>query len=326
MNLLDKFAAVEIKADNRISESDRQFCQRRQEAYDKAGERLRAIANLMKEMEEEQKSILGNDEWRIYGFTYDSGHSVTSDDAIHAIHHRHKSFITGIVAHFSRTYSVKLDAYEICEHIIPKEPARPDHYHFGWRTLTDEEIEKARIESDAYAEKLAAYNDTITNLSLRYEAVVDEVFAQLGGFSFTEKALNELKEKCYSAVHHHDWRTNGEVEDFEIKKDTLQLTRYSCHFDPGWSTPRWSITDETKRILDAIAHYEYGNFDYGSRAFSGLFEWNIETNFFQYSWMEKMRSVKLFKNGRVDIKFASAAAVNEFVNNYLRVKVEVPND
>ena len=36
MNLLTKLDAVEIKADNRISESDRAFCQMRQEAYDEA--------------------------------------------------------------------------------------------------------------------------------------------------------------------------------------------------------------------------------------------------------------------------------------------------
>ena len=45
MNLLDKFAAVEIKADNRISEADRTFCVRRQEAYNKANERHRRLTS-----------------------------------------------------------------------------------------------------------------------------------------------------------------------------------------------------------------------------------------------------------------------------------------
>ena len=33
MNILDKFAVVEIKVDARISEQDKQFCERQQAAY-----------------------------------------------------------------------------------------------------------------------------------------------------------------------------------------------------------------------------------------------------------------------------------------------------
>jgi len=34
--------------------------------------------------------------------------------------------------------------------------------------------------------------------------------------------------------------------------------------------------------------------------------------------MSKVKNIKLFKNGRVDIKFRSAAFVQEFVGQYLR--------
>lgn len=34
--------------------------------------------------------------------------------------------------------------------------------------------------------------------------------------------------------------------------------------------------------------------------------------------MSKIKNIKLFKNGRVDIKFRSAAFVQEFVEQYLR--------
>lgn len=44
MNLLDKFSAVEIKADNRISEEDKEYCNRQQLAFDKSGPALRKIA------------------------------------------------------------------------------------------------------------------------------------------------------------------------------------------------------------------------------------------------------------------------------------------
>ena len=43
MSLMEKFSAVEIKADNRISEDDKAFCLRQQEAFDKAGLALQRL-------------------------------------------------------------------------------------------------------------------------------------------------------------------------------------------------------------------------------------------------------------------------------------------
>ena len=47
MSLMEKFSAVEIKADNRISEDDKAFCLRQQEAFDKAGLALQKVAEAM---------------------------------------------------------------------------------------------------------------------------------------------------------------------------------------------------------------------------------------------------------------------------------------
>ena len=48
-----------------------------------------------------------------------------------------------------------------------------------------------------------------------------------------------------------------------------------------------------------------------------------KNNVFPINNMEKVKNIKLFKNGRVDIKFSSAAYAQEFVENYLRRYVEV---
>lgn len=44
MDLLEKFGQVEVKADNRISEYDRGFCQVNQTAYEKAREFIKRMA------------------------------------------------------------------------------------------------------------------------------------------------------------------------------------------------------------------------------------------------------------------------------------------
>ena len=54
MSLLDKFSAVEIKADTRISEEDRGFCQRHQKAYLDARAALKSIKKQWKEIYDAQ--------------------------------------------------------------------------------------------------------------------------------------------------------------------------------------------------------------------------------------------------------------------------------
>ena len=44
MDLLEKFGQIEVKADNRISEYDRRFCQAHQTAYEKAREFIKKMA------------------------------------------------------------------------------------------------------------------------------------------------------------------------------------------------------------------------------------------------------------------------------------------
>lgn len=61
--------------------------------------------------------------------------------------------------------------------------------------------------------------------------------------------------------------------------------------------------------------------DEGNLWFPELFRYDTERNFFETNNMEKVKSVKLFKNGRVDIKFRSVAYVQEFVEICLRRKV-----
>ena len=51
MSVLDKFSGVEIKADRRISEQDKLFCQKNQEAYNKSGEGLKRLAKEVSEIE-----------------------------------------------------------------------------------------------------------------------------------------------------------------------------------------------------------------------------------------------------------------------------------
>ena len=114
------------------------------------------------------------------------------------------------------------------------------------------------------------------------------------------------------------------MEEFEIKNDVLRLTGSWVYCDENkWMrspVPEYKPSESLKTILNALAHYETGKFKDGANWFPELFKYDTKENQFEIAYMSKVKNIKLFKNGRVDIKFRSAAFVQEFVGQYLRRK------
>lgn len=320
MSLMEKFSAVEIKADNRISEDDKAFCLRQQAAFDKSGPALQKIADMMTAANEEQSSILDANEDYLSRYLVGDGFRCEAGYVLDAMKGRNRTFISAVVNYFSRKYNVELDEREIEERLIPTGPKEPNLPWGGYRNMSEDEIASYREELDTYKVEKEKFEQSLRVLPLRYERVVDEIFVQLGGFSFQEKAMNEFLSRTWNCCH-STYRDNA--EEFEIKNDTLKLTGYWCRCkDDSWrSHDEWESTDSLKTLLNALAWYECGRMDEGNLWFPELFRYDTERNFFETSNMEKVKSVKLFKNGRVDIKFRSVAYVQEFVETCLRRKV-----
>lgn len=319
MSLMEKFSAVEIKADNRISEDDKAFCLRQQEAFDKAGPALQKVAEAMSAAKAEQAGILTADDDFIDRYV---GNDCDVDSVYDTMKKRNRTFISTVVNYFSRKYSVELDKSKIEEHLIPTGPKEPDLPWGGYRNMTEDEIASYRGKLDAYKAEKNKFEQSLRTLPLRYEQVVDEIFVQLGGFSFQERAMNEFLRLCWDTSHHRNWRSDQYEEEFEIKNDVLRLTGSWVDCDENkWMSnpvPEYKPSQSLKTILDALVHYEVGKFKGGAQWFPELFKYDTQENQFEIAHMNKIKSIKLFKNGRVDIKFRSAAFVQEFVEQYLR--------
>lgn len=320
MNLMEKFSAVEIKADNRISEDDKAFCLRQQMAFDKSGPALQKIADVIAAAKTEQASVLDADTDHLYKYLIGDGFRCEEGSVWSTMKGRNRTFISSIVNYFSRKYSVELDKSEIEEHLIPTGPKEPDLPWGGYRNMTEDEIASYRKELGTYKVEKEKFEQSLRVLPIRYEQVVDEIFVQLGGFSFQEKAMNEFLSRTWNCCHS---KYRGDAEEFEIKNDTLKLTGYWCRCkDDSWrSYDEWESTESLKTLLNALAWYECGRMDEGNLWFPELFRYDTDRNFFDTYNMEKVKSVKLFKNGRVDIKFRSVAYAQEFAETCLRRKV-----
>lgn len=295
MSLIDKFNSVEITADTRISEVDRKFCQTQKEAYDHARAALKFMAEHSQKYLDEQTAILERCENESYG-TYlgDFKPSKFTEE----LRESHDRFISRIFYYFQHKYKVTIDSSDADDVLLPKKPEG------GWRYNEEE---------------WKAYNKTVAELSLDYQAVLDQIFIQLGGFSFQDKAVQELKQKAHDAA----WNSYRGNKTYEQKKAVISFTGYACSFD-SWHEEyhkgehQIKLSDSMKNVIRALVHFEYNSTDHTPYSLTVLLGYSWETYGTEMSvGLEKIKSIKCFKNGRVDIRFTSEAFARQFVEDYL---------
>ena len=236
MSILDKFSAVEIKTDSRISEEDRDFCQKHQKAYLEARDALRSIKKQWKELYDAQMALMeqiSDSEYTRERYIRIEGLSTSS--LKNKIELLPDLFITSLVLYFNDKYHVSVKADEIKKVLLPESPKH------DWEKSHSKE-----------------YHKKMRELTLRYEDVVEQIFVQLGGRTFEQRALDELKAKCHS----FSWSTYNNQAEYEIKNDTIQFTGYACHYEAWLSRCIWKINDGMKNVLRGLAHFETQQLDY----------------------------------------------------------------
>lgn len=161
---------------------------------------------------------------------------------------------------------------------------------------------------------MTEYMSKLRGLSLTYTDVLDQIFVQLGGYSFQDKAVQELKD----SAHKHAWNTYYGTKNYEVKKATISFSS-SC-YTYSWGHGEMQLHDGMKDVVRALAYFEFGTQDYLGGGFSELCGYTFEGNSFEYGW-EKIKQIRCFKNGRVDVKFTSEAYARQFAEEYLGTEV-----
>lgn len=276
--LLSKFANVKVDAAARISPEDAECCEAEQANYQRAHTLYTNFRDeLAKCLEIEKQS---GDSHGEYCKEYSDGGLGDIDTAIKSIQ---EHFIHRIVDHFAGRYNVKIDSYKMIE-------------DFGI------------IDYNKYHTSKEAH--TKSTRKLYYTDILDEILLQLGGLTFADKAVQQIKDDAKAAVFN---KYHGNIRYYTVNKKTIRFVEPFVH----WNGNHHSV-------LLALWHFKTGMTSMRGSWWQSQFQKNHS----YYSEDERVgtpyefedghiRKMKYFKNGRWDITFASAELADKFAREYL---------
>ena len=293
MSLLDKFSAIEVKADTRISEEDRRVCQTHQAAYEKARETFASLRRKWKDFVAEQQELMSTVATESYvKERYYCMEGLSADKIRTKFEYLPELLINSIVYYFNDKYHVSVDIDEVKRVLLPEEPKH------DW--------EKSRT---------AEYHKTMKTFVLRYEDIIEQIFIQLGGRTFEERAVDEIKEKCHAFA----WSSYNKGEaKYEVQNETIHFTGYACYYKTYYtSSGYWVLEDGMKNVMRGLAHFETQQLEYLPRDIAFLVSHQEkQSSSYEFTY-EKIKKLRMFKNNRVDVKFASKELAHQFAEQYL---------
>ncbi len=295
MDLLQKFAAVEIREDTRITEADRDFCKTHQAAYDNARSTLAELKCVWDDMVAGQKALLSEiDTTSTLYLLYNNEIRISSRQIKEQIKLTHTVFIRELIEYFNKIYKISISTLDIQDSLLPK---KPETNHLGDNSAEWE-----------------AYEQSMLTLSLQYTDILEQLFLHLNGRNLEEQAMHELLKKCHQAA----WNSYRKSYNFTRKKAILQFSNYACSYNTLCLSNAWNLSRSTIYILQGIAHFETGNFSHIPVDIASVINANkLSQDFYEFPTCKKLKSIKLFKNGRIDFRFTSEECAQKFTDKYL---------
>lgn len=291
MDILTKFEAITMKAALRLAEADQSFCKAHETAYHTALTFFQEMEYIWEDICKRQKDILSAVDSHAPYLSTSGSFNVSAEQISEHMMALHSRFIANLVTHFNRYYHVSIDEYTIEQKLLPQKPSGPR------RTREAQE----------------QYENSMLALSLNYEDIVNLIFEQMDGRDFREQALYELKDKCHNAA----WNASNKTAEYEIKKNILRFPS-GCSYKNWLSLGEWELYDSLKKILRGIAHYETESFELLPYGFDSLLGYRHSgSDTVEFPTCSKVTQLRMFKNRRVDIKFANEAIARQFADDYL---------
>jgi len=285
MNLLEKFDNLEIKNDNRIPEEDKEICIFYNNMYNDTLECYKDILSNLISLYNKYRLKVSND----YDMHIDTYGDFSVHTVIDSILKLKKDFISKVCYRFKQKYNVSIDNDKIYKKYQDIEVNYNERQNRD-KTLKDE---------------LIKYN------YLDYNIIIDEIFIQLGGCTFYEKATKEIKDKCIDEMKY-------KVRRMAIKGNKISIP------DCVWYSVNWSgeyeisynAKEEVIKLFNALSHFETGQTTM-LNYYLQFADYNSKINFEKYELgYNKVEAIKFYKNRKIDIFFQTNNQALEFAKEY----------
>lgn len=290
MDLLEKFAAVEIQTDSRITEADRQFFQRQQNAYQDAVTGFYQMGALWADMYAQQRAALFEPEdrkerWKTKYLSTSYWREVDPNYLMKHIFALHREFISTVVSYLNSTYYLSISSYTVEDGLLPRDPTyRSEANEINWQPLV-----------------------------LCYEDIIKLILSWFKGRTFEEQGPYELLKNCRSMAWADEYTAN-----YERKKAVVKLLSGACDYGYYRGHDQWHIHDGGKYVLKALAHFEAGDLQPYPYEIKALLSDNsyLWSDLWELDGYDKLERIKLYRNGRMDIRFTSEGYARQFVSDY----------
>jgi hypothetical protein len=252
--LLEKFNDIEIKNISRIDQEDQQFCELFNQIYSETLQCYQNTLNSLINLYNKQIPYVKNDyELHVSYYGREFGISGVVDSILEV----KEKFISKICYYFENKYKVTINSDKIYKKY---KDIQIEHYK---RTNPDKTLNQNIIEY----------------VYLDYNIILDEIFLQMDGFTFREKAVDEIKKKALTPLHWYDYR---KYWNYEVKGKTI---KFRCRIDD---------------IRPALYFYD-----------------SNETALVNGYSCNKIDNFRSYDNGNTDIKFIKPEYALEFAKKYL---------
>jgi hypothetical protein len=152
--------------------------------------------------------------------------------------------------------------------------------------------------------------------NVTHENIIDEIFIELGGFNFTEKAEQEIKDNLKNELRGYKTAKN--------KNNKLSLENF-LYIDSSWKQwgtekIHYSSEDKLKKLFEALQHFEDQSITMNEKMlvlYNQLARGKNEEVFEKHEINNtKVKSIRIFKNGKVEIEFTSTQQAMAFTREY----------
>ncbi len=170
---------------------------------------------------------------------------------------------------------------------------------------------KVTLKDDPIQKK---YNTDIT-----YNIIIDEIIEQLGGYTFKDKAEKEIKDTFKNCLEYNLKYNNIKLKKCKLTiEDFFQIDYWDVKYKKY--TVGYNSDDKFYKLFKALSHFMFrANEMYFNTIYRTITQEQNEQVFTTHNLSHSGQgalSLKLYKNGKIDLEFSSVEYAQQFAKEY----------